>query len=134
MAATKTVLRLTNNSAIVRIVATAASDTATISLATDLKMTNETQSSPTATIPAVFYSTGSNVTLTRNSVVVGNFYGNGEFEDPEMCLVDQASSDIVVTFAAAGTAIVKIRKTSGYTSPFQPEQFGAYDDPTSTTA
>ena len=52
MAATKTVTKKTNQDAHVRIIATAASDTSTISLATDLKLTNEVTAGNTQQVQA----------------------------------------------------------------------------------
>ena len=131
MAATKTVTKKTNQDAHVRIIATAASDTSTISLATDLKLTNEVTAGNTqqVIITQVAFTSSSSITLTRNSVVVANYHGTGVFADSEFVVIDQPSSDIVVTFAGAGMINLKLKKVDGYTDPIETGAFGAKDNP-----
>ena len=131
MAATKTVTKKTNKDAIVRIVATTANDTATIDLQTDLKLTNETLGAAQKVyVSAAFFSTASNVSLTRNSVVVANYFGNGNIIDSEWVLTDQETHDIVVTFGGAGTLMLHLKKVDGYNDPIETAAFGIYDDET----
>ncbi len=130
MAATKTITKLTTTDAIVRIVATAAADTSTIDLSTDLKMTNETlATNQSVYVTGLLTSTSSSVSLTRNAVVVGDFHGNTQTVEAEWSLTDQPTHDIVVTFAGAGTIILHLKKVAGYNTPFEPASFGSYDNP-----
>lgn len=121
MAATKTVIQKSNTRAIVKIVGTAAADTATISLATDLLFTDgagtaEVASSPKANITKVYYSVSSSgdVSVVRNSVPVLKLFGHDTIEG--FGLAEQNGSDIVVTFttSAGGTIILELAKISGY--------------------
>ena len=133
MAATKTVLRVTNNRAIIRVVGTAASDTATISLATDLVGSGDALTSggtPTAIISKVKTSTANHVHITRNSVNVATFFGSDVIEESDWVLTDQPTHDIVVTFnGGAGMVLIEITKISGYSPKFETASFGAYDNP-----
>lgn len=131
MAATKTVLKNTALDAIVRVVATAANDTSTIDLQTDLKMTNETLGdTQTVYIVGMKYSTGGNVLVVRNSVTQYNVFGDGDVIDAEWVSKDQATDDIVLTFSAAGTIILHLKKVNGYNNPVETAIFGAHDDET----
>jgi hypothetical protein len=131
MAATKTVTKKTNKDAIVRIVATAANDTSTIDLQTDLKLTNETLGAAQKVyISAAYFSTAANVSLTRNSVVVANYFGGGDHIDAEWVLTDQETHDIVVTFGGAGMILLHLKKIDGYNDPIETAAFGIYDDET----
>ena len=133
MAATKTVLRVTNNRAIIRVVGTAASDTATISLATDLVGSGDALTSggtPTAIISKVKTSTANHVHITRNSVNVATFFGSDVIDESDWVLTDQPTHDIVVTFnGGAGMVLIEITKISGYSPKFETASFGAYDNP-----
>lgn len=130
MAATKTVTKLTTTDAIVRIVATAAADTSTIDLSTDLKMTNETLATDQSVyVTAVLTSTNDSVKLVRNAVTVADLYGSNQFLEAEWALVDQSTHDIVVTFAGPGTIIMHLKKVAGYNTPFETASFGSYDNP-----
>ena len=133
MAATKTVLRVNNNRAIIRVVGTAASDTATISLATDLVGSGDALTSggtPTAIISKVKTSTANHVHITRNSVNVATFFGSDVIDESDWVLTDQPTHDIVVTFnGGAGMVLIEIAKISGYSPKFETASFGAYDNP-----
>jgi len=131
MAATKTVTKKTNQDAHVRIIATANADTSTISLATDLKLANEVTASLTqkVIITQVAFTSSSNITLTRNGVVVANYHGTGSFVDSEFVIIDEPTSDIVVTFAGAGMINLKLKKIDGYTDPIETGAFGIKDNP-----
>lgn len=131
MAATKTILKLTTTDAIVRIVATQASDEATIDLSTDLKMTNETLAeNQTVYVTSICHQTGTNLKLTRNSKTVGQYFSRGTIDSADFVLTDEATHDITATFAGEGMVILRLRKVSGYNTPFEPATFGAYDNPT----
>ena len=133
MAATKTVLRVNNNKALIRIVGTAADDTATISLATDLVGSGDALTAggtPKVTIPRVKTSSANSITLTRNSKVVGAFYGSDSIEESDWALTDEQTSDIVVTFVGGGGMImVEVSKIDGYSPKFETAEFGSYDNP-----
>jgi len=130
MAATKTVTKLTTTDAIVRIVATAAADAATIDLQTDLKMANETLGADQSVyITAVLATTSNSVKLTRNSVTIADFYGNLQTVEAEWAFIDQPTYDIIATFAGPGTIVLHLKKVSGYNTPFETASFGSYDNP-----
>jgi hypothetical protein len=132
MAATKTVLRVNNNRAIVRIVGTAASDTATITLNSDLVGTGDALTAggtPTANIAMIKSSTANHIHVTRNSVQVATVYGVDLIEHPEFVLTDQNTFDIVVTFqVGAGMILLDITKVAGYSPKFESAQFGGGDN------
>ena len=132
MAATKTVLRVTNNRAIVRVVGTTASDTATITLNSDLVGTGDALTAggtPTANISMIKSSTLNSITVVRNSVTVAALYGADLLDQPEFTLTDQNTSDIVVTFVGGAGAIwLDITKVAGYSPKFESAQFGGGDN------
>jgi hypothetical protein len=132
MAATKTVLRVTNNRAVIRVVGTAAADTATITLNTDLVGSGDALTSggtPTAIISKVKTSSANHVHLTRNSVDVGTFFGSDVIEESDWVLTDQPTSDVVVTFhGGAGMVLIELTKVSGYSPKFEAGSFGGNDN------
>ena len=138
MAAVKTVLKKTTNKVIVRITATTANDTATIDLQTDCKMTNETlvagADSQVVNIADMFWTTSSSVKIERNTALIADLHGGGQAMEAEWVLADQASKDIVVTFAGAGTLILVLTKVSGFNTPIEDAQFGGGDDATAVGA
>lgn len=132
MAATKTVLRVTNNRAIVRIVGTTAADTATISLSTDLVGAGDALTSggtPTANISMIKTSTLNSITVVRNGTTVAALYGADVLDQPEFTLADANTSDIVVTFVGGAGAIwLDITKVAGYSPKMESAQFGGNDN------
>ena len=132
MAAPKTVLRVNNNRAIVRVVGTAAADTATITLNTDLVGTGDALTSggtPTANIAMIKSSTANHIHVTRNSVQVATMYGGDLIDQPEFVLSDQNTFDIVVSFqGGAGMILLDITKVAGYSPKFESAQFGGGDN------
>lgn len=131
MAVTKTVLKNTAYDAIVRVVATAANDTSTITLNSDLKMADETLgASQVVYISAAKYSSASNVTVARNSVTQYAFFGDGQILDAEWVSKENPTNDIVVTFGGAGMVILHLKKVSGYNNPVETAIYGAHDDQT----
>jgi hypothetical protein len=132
MAATKTVLRVNNNRAIVRIVATAGGDTSTITLNSDLVGTGDALTSggtPTANIAMIKSSTANHIHVTRNSVQVATMYGGDLIDQPEFILADQNTFDIVVSFqGGAGMILLDITKVAGYSPKFESAQFGGGDN------
>jgi hypothetical protein len=132
MAATKTVLRVSNNRAIVRVIGTAAADTATIAFA-DLVGTGDALTSggtPRANIARVKTSSANSITLARNGTTVGAFYGSDVIEESDWVLSDVNDQPIVVTFVGgAGMIILELSKVDGYSPKFETASFGAYDNP-----
>ena len=117
MAATVTILAVSESRAVVKVTGTAANDTATIALSSLIHTTlPQTASSPKANIVRVWYSvaSGGNVTIVRNSVTVLNLYGHDTISG--FSLAEQNGSDVVVTFvtSAGGTAILEFSKVGGY--------------------
>lgn len=134
MAAVKTVLKKTTNKVIVRVTATTAADSATIDLQTDCKLTNETlvagADSQLVNISKVFWSTGTDVKLERNEVLVSHFFGGGVVDESDWVIADQQSKDIVITFSGPGTIMLLLSKVAGFNTPIEDAQFGGGDNPT----
>lgn len=132
MAAVKTVLRCTNNRALVRVTGTAASDTITITLNSDLVGSGDALTAggtPAANIYAAHSETANQITLTRNGTLVGSFFGAGPFATPDMVLNDQNTSDIVVTFVGGpGMILLDLTKVNGYSPKFESGSFGGGDN------
>jgi hypothetical protein len=132
MAATKTVLRVNNNRAIVRIVGTAAADTATITLNTDLVGSGDALTAggtPTANISMIKSSTLNSITVARNGTTVAALYGADLLDQPEFVQADSNTSDIVVTFVGGAGAIwLDITKVAGYSPKMESAQFGGGDN------
>ena len=133
MAATKTVLRVSNNRAIVRVIGTAAGDTATIAFA-DLVGSGDALTvggTPRANICRVKTSSANSITLSRNGTLVAAFYGSDAIEESDWVISDVNDQAVLVTFVGgAGMIIVELSKISGYSPKEESAQFGAYDDPT----
>ena len=116
MAAVTTVLKLTQVQGVVKVHGEN-SDTATIALATTLKKSSETQSSPEVNIRRLYWSTDKNadITISRNGVVIWDLFGNGELEFNGFSDNEENDSDIVVNFNNGhGTIIVDVAKINGY--------------------
>lgn len=132
MAATKTVLRVNNNRALIRVVGTASSDTATITLNSDLVGAGDALTAggtPTANIAKVKSSTANSITLVRNAVTVGAFYGSDVIDEADWVLTDQNTSDIVVNFVGgAGMVLLEVTKVAGYSPEFESASFGGNDN------
>lgn len=143
MAVTKTVLKKTQTEAIVKVAGTATA--ATIDLDVDIVATSE--AAGTAGTQLVNISTvqwtgaaGGVITITRNSVVIMTLQANAagclDMTGQEM-IPDSVEndSDIVVTISGAQAECwLRLRKVAGYNTKIQPEQYGIYDDETSTSA
>lgn len=126
MAITKTVLKQNHIEAIVKVVADAAG-TSTIVLASDLLKSNEELSgaTPVVNIGAIEHScaNGGVTTITRGGVLINNMFENTVgFELPWGADSQNNTSDIVVTFTAAGTVYLRLLKLAGYRPLFRPEQ------------
>lgn len=143
MAVNKTVLKATQLEAVVKVEGTAAA--ATIDLDVDLVAATEaagTAGSQLVNIAGVMWTgaTGAQIQITRDGVIIATLQaapaGYLDFAGQSM-INDNIENDqnIVVTISGAQAECwLKLRKVAGYNTKIQPEQFGAYDDPTSTTA
>jgi len=118
MAVIQNVLKLTQTHGVVAVRGTDASST--IALATTLKKSTETQSSPKVDIKAIHWSLGAAgvATITRNSVVLYDLAETGTLEFHGFSDNHLNTNDIVVaiTNAGSGTVIVECAKLSGYGS------------------
>ena len=127
----KTIMKLTETLAIVKIAGTAAE---TITLNTDLLSTTQTVSgTPKVGIGFIQWTTGGDVTITRNGVEIYKLYQNtGEFDlagNGGMLDATEGTSNIVVTITTGGVVFLTLRKMQGYASKIEPEKFGSYDNP-----
>ena len=127
MAVTVNNLKLTQVQGVVSVRGTAA--TATIALATTLKKSTETQSSPTVNIKGLHWtlSSGASAKVQRNSVVLYELTESGSLDMYGYADNSENTSDIEVVIAsgAGGTVIVDCAKVSGYGS--QHHQDGPLD-------
>lgn len=119
MAVTVDVLKLTQVQGVVAVRGVNA--TGTIALATTLKKSTETQSSPEANIKSLQWTLGSGVeaTLTRNSKVLYTMTGYGQVDMYGWADTDENGSDIEIAIdngGTGGTVIVECSKVSGYGS------------------
>jgi hypothetical protein len=122
MTATVHYMTKTHNRAVVKIVGTAAADTATIDITSDLVVAGQTASSPKVGISGLAYSVSSSgdVTVSRNLVPVFKLFGHDTLQYGSN---EQATQNIVVTFntSAGGTLILELSKTSGFSAVNPPE-------------
>lgn len=138
MAIVKTVLKLSERDAVVKVAGSAG--TSTIDLQTDLKRTNEFVAGQTqrvsiagvqwsGTPDAVVSVVRNGVTiLTLNCATPNSFEMNGTHMIPDTIQEDQ---DIAVTITGTqGECYLRLKKTNGYTSGSEPSIYGQYDDPT----
>lgn len=126
MAVTKYIVKQNHIEAIVKVVADTAGS-ATITLATDLKKSNEELfgGAPQVNISAMEVSvqTGTEMNITRGGTLILNYFENSDgFEMPWTADPQNNTSDIVVTFTGKGTAYIRLLKMKGYRPLFRPEQ------------
>ena len=118
MAVTVNALKLTQVQGVVSVRGTA--QTGTIALATTLKKSTETQSSPTVNIKGLHWtlSSGASAKVQRNSVVLYELMESGSLDMYGFSDNSENTSDIEVVIAggAGGTVIVDCAKISGYGS------------------
>ena len=119
MAVTVDVLKLTQVQGVVAVRGVNA--TGTIALATTLKKSTETQSSPEANIKSLQWTLGTGVeaTLIRNSKVLYTMTGYGQVDMYGWADTDENGSDIEIAIdngGTGGTVIVECSKVSGYGS------------------
>ena len=118
MAVTVNALKLTQVQGVISVRGTAA--TGTIALATTLKKSTETQSSPTVNIKGLHWtlSSGASAKVQRNSVVLYELMESGSLDMYGYADNSENTSNIEVVIAggAGGTVIVDCAKVSGYGS------------------
>ena len=116
MAVTVDTLKLTQTQGVVAVRGTAA--TGTIALATTLKKSTETQSSPAVNIKGIQWalSSGASAKVRRNSKVLYELQVTGEIEFYGYSDNDENDQDIEIVIAggSGGTVIVELAKVSGY--------------------
>lgn len=136
----KRILRLTNTEALVKI--DGAPGVTTINLATDLKLPTEEVSTPAVNITMLQVSgkPGCTASVVRNNEDLYDLQ-SGSAECIDFLSLGGASdstnntSNIDVVIAGAeGQLILKLRKVSGYKTKLQPDTYGPYDNPESTTS
>ena len=138
MAVTKTILKLTELDAVVKVAGTDAAGT--ISLDVDLLAGTQVTSgsTQTAVISGLQWTGATNgvITITRNNVVVATLQANaaGSLEmNGQSMIPDTIGSTypIVVTISGAQAECwLRIKKLSGYASKIETNTYGSYDDPT----
>jgi hypothetical protein len=114
--ATKAVLKLTQVHGVVKVRGTGS---ATIALATDLKKSSETQSSPKANIRTLHWAlaVATTATITRDGEVLYYLSGSGKMEFMGWSDNEENGSDIVVDFSSGtGSVVIELAKISGYGS------------------
>jgi hypothetical protein len=126
----KTIMKLTETLAIVKL---SGATTETITLNSDLLSTTQTVSgTPKVGIGFIQWTTGGDVTITRNGVEIYKLYQNtGEFDlagNGGMLDSIQGTSNIVVTISTGGVVFLTLRKMEGYASKIEPQTFGIYDN------
>ena len=139
MAVVKTILKNTNQEAVVKVAGTAAA--ATIDLSTDLVAATQAIASPSTQVVNIAGlvwtgASGGVITITRNSVVIATLQASpsGAIDfTGQMMIPDTISntSDIVVTISGAQAECwIRLRKVSGYDSKVEYATYGSYDDET----
>ena len=118
MAVVVDVLKLTQVEGVVCVRGTAA--TGTIALATTLKKSTETQSSPTVDIKGLQWalSSGASAKVQRNSVVLWELMESGTLDFNGFSDNDENTNyiEVVIAGGAGGSVVVKCAKISGYGS------------------
>jgi hypothetical protein len=123
MSAVKSILKLTHNEANVKVTATAAADTATITVDSDLKLGSDTTAAAwEVVLDKVLWTcspiSGAYITVVRNAVLIVQLYGSGEMNLNALGMADdqQKDKDLVVTFVggSGGVIYLKLKKRAGY--------------------
>lgn len=136
MAVRKTILKNTNQEAIVKIAGTAAA--ATIDISADILASSQALDGATQTVNIVGAKwhglSGSTITVTRNSVNILTLPGDAP-HDIDMAAgsgfidSEQNTHDITVTIAGAeAQCYLILRKVGGYATKVETPVYGAYDD------
>ena len=138
MAVTKTVLKVTENEAVVKVQGTGAAST--ISLATDILAPTQLVDGSTQTVDILGIgwsgASGGVVQVSRNNVIVTTRLvdnsGFAEFGGQALPAENtQHTSDVVVTISGAQAECwLVLRKVGGYKSKVETSVYGQYDDVT----
>lgn len=138
MAVVKTVVKNTNQEAVVKVAGTEAA--ATIDLSVDLLAATQALAGATQTvnIAGLVWTGATNgiITLTRNNIVVVTLQANasGALDFTGQMMIPEVISnthDIVVTISdAQAECWIRLRKVGGYATKVETVVFGAYDDET----
>lgn len=137
MAVTKTILKLTERDAVVKVAGGAGS--ATIDLQTDLKRANEVLAQGKTQKVSIFGvqwtgTTDAVVSIVRNSVTIMtlNAGAAGALEmTGQMMIPDnvEEQSDLVVTVTGTQAEVwIRLRKEDGYQSMIETSEFSQYDN------
>jgi hypothetical protein len=136
MAVTATVLKNTNQEAIIKVAGTDGS--VTIDLLQLVAATQEViEADQVVNLVSVAWTglTGSTVTITRNlvNVISVNAAGSDIIDMAGRGYVDTTENTSNLTVSIAGAEAqtwITLRKASGYATKVEPATYGAYDDPT----
>jgi hypothetical protein len=135
MAVTKTVLKLTERDAVVKVAGDAGS--ATIALATDLLKSTEVINGVADVAISGIQWTGSadaTIEIVRNGVTImtltGASIGFLEMQGQSMVPDDiESDQDIIITTTGAAAEVwIRLKKVSGYLSKIETSVFSVYDD------
>lgn len=144
-AANKTYLKKTQQEVVVKVEGDATNNVATIDLDVDLVASTEAAGAAGTQVVNIVGmqwtgAAGGVITIQRNTTVVAILQANsaGELDFGGQMMTPENTnntSDIVVTISgAAAQCWLRLRKSAGYNTKIQPEQYGIYDDTTSTSA
>ena len=91
--------------------------TANVTLAQLAKDANETVTS--ATIKRVMWSTNGSISITRDGVPILALHGSGDLRPSESghVIANNSTSNMNVSIATGGTAIIEVSKEATYTTP-----------------
>lgn len=138
MAVVKTVLKNTNQEAVVKVAGTAAA--ATIDLNADIVASTQVADDGAQTVNIIGLvwtgAAGGVITITRNSVVITTLQANaaGALDFSGQQMIPETinnTHDVVVTISGAQAECwVRLRKVTGYTTKVEPATYGYYDDET----
>ena len=137
MAVVKTILKLSETDAVVKVQGTAAA--ATIDLQTDLLASTQLLDGATQSvvISGVQWAGAADgiITITRNSIVIMTLQANaaGAFEMNGQKMIPDAiekTNDVVVTISGAQAECwLRLKKIGGYKSKIETSVYGSYDNP-----
>jgi hypothetical protein len=138
MATAKSILKNTNQEAVVKVAGT--SGTETITLGTDLVAATQATAGETQAVNIVGLvwtgAAGGTITVTRNGTVVTTLQANaaGMLDFSGQAMIPENvnnTSDIAVAISGAQAECwIRLRKVSGYATKVETAVFGAYDDET----
>ena len=136
MATAKSILKNTNQEAVVKVAGT--SGTETITLGTDLVASTQATAGDTQSVNIVGLvwtgAAGGIITITRNGTVITTLQANaaGMLDFSGQAMIPENinnTSDIVVAVSGAQAECwVRLRKVSGYATKVETAVFGAYDN------